>query len=158
MLPDPRVEALLAEPTAVMLSRADFAATVRELDALRVAHRINLVESGDVSIDELRIAHLERLLASATVVEGTDSRGAASLGSVVRARKDGGGVTEYTLVGRRGLQSPPTHVTTASPVGAALLGARAGDAVTALLPSGRSLRLEILEVRPGPGLEAVKAR
>lgn len=130
----------------VMLSQADFDATVRELEALRAAYRSHQAALEDVTIDALRIGHLERLLASCTVVGAADGRGEATLGSVVRVRKDSGAVVDYTLVGRRGPDAPPTHVTPASPVGEALLGARSGDAVTAILPSGRAIRFEILDV------------
>ena len=135
------------EPVTVMLSQADFDATVRELETLRAAYRANLAALDDVSIDELRLAHLTRLLASATVVATADGVGVATLGSVVRVRKATGSVVEYTLVGRRGPDAPPTHVTPASPMGQALLGVRGGDTATVTLPSGRSTRLEILDVR-----------
>jgi len=139
------------EPVTVMLSQADFDATVRELETLRAAYRANLAALDDVSIDELRIAQLTRLLASATVVATTEGVDVATLGSVVRVRKATGSVVEYTLVGRRGPEAPPTHVTPASPMGQALLGVRSGDTATVTLPSGRSARLEILDVRVTAG-------
>ena len=145
MLQDARIHP--AEAATVMLSQADYDATVRELETLRTAYHANLAALEDVTIDELRIAHLKRLLASATVVAGPETLGAATLGSVVRARKETGAVVDYTLVGRRGPDSPPTHVTPASPVGKALLGARSGDVATVVLPSGRGARLEVLDVR-----------
>ena len=145
MLQDARMQP--AEAATVLLSQADYDATVRELEALRTAYHANLAALEDVTIDELRIAHLKRLLASATVVAGPETLGAATLGSVVRARKETGAVVDYTLVGRRAPDSPPTHVTPASPVGKALLGARDGDVATVLLPSGRGARLEVLDVR-----------
>ena len=88
MLQDARIEP--AEAATVMLSQADYDATVRELETLRTAYHANLAALEDVTIDELRIAHLKRLLASATVVAGPETLGAATLGSVVRARKDDG--------------------------------------------------------------------
>ena len=145
MLQDARTQP--AEAATVMLSQADYDATVRELETLRTAYHANLAALEDVTIDELRIAHLKRLLASATVVAGPETLGAATLGSIVRVRKETGAVVDYTLVGRRAPDSPPTHVTPASPVGKALLGARDGDVATVLLPSGRGARLEVLDVR-----------
>jgi transcription elongation GreA/GreB family factor len=145
MLQDARIQP--AEAATVMLSQADYDATVRELETLRTAYHANLAALEDVTIDELRIAQLKRLLASATVVADPGTLGAATLGSVVRARKETGAVVDYTLVGRRGPDSPPTHVTPASPVGKALLGARSGDVATVRLPSGRGARLEVLDVR-----------
>jgi transcription elongation GreA/GreB family factor len=135
------------DPAELLLSQEDYDATVRELEALRVAYRSNLAEVEDVTIDALRIAHLERLLAAATVVATAERPGVAGLGSVVRVRRNARSECEYTLVGRRAADAPPSHVTPASPVGRALLGARRGDVVDVSLPSGRDHRLEVLDVR-----------
>jgi transcription elongation factor GreA len=69
----------------------------------------------------------------------------------VRVRRNARSETEYTLVGRRAAGAPPSHVTPASPVGRALLGARPGDVVDVSLPSGRDHRLEVLDVRCAQG-------
>ena len=72
----------------VLLSRADLTAAMRELDSLRGAHRIELAERlraaraygtagndddhlavlEDAAVERIKIAQLERLIASATVV------------------------------------------------------------------------------------------
>jgi transcription elongation factor GreA len=135
-----------SQPARVMLTQVDFDATSRELETLRAAYRENLASLEDVTIDALRIAHLERLLASATVAEAGQVGGAGTVGSVVRVRKASGAVVDYTIVGRRGPGSPPTHVTPGSPVGEALCGARPGDDVVVTLPSGRVHRLRVLQV------------
>ena len=101
----------------------------------------------DTAIDRLRLAQLERFVASATVVDDElASPGAAGLGSRVRVRDDAGRTAEYELVGRRTEGDGPPQVTPASPVGEALLGARTGDTVRFTLPSGRQRALTVLGV------------
>src|SRR3954453_20950985 len=93
----------------VLFSPADLAQAMQELDSLRSAHRTALAESlrnarthgspgddedhlsvlEDAAFAEMQIAQLERLVASATVVEaaGADD-GVVGLGSVVLVRDD----------------------------------------------------------------------
>ena len=134
----------------VMLSPHDFDEAVRELETLRSAHRADLAARlrdardfgspgddddrlavlEDAAVDRVKIARLERVVASATVIDGAVAgNGAAGLGSVVRVRDHAGRDVEYQLVGRRIADSGRTQVTPASPVGEALLGARSGDIV-----------------------------
>ena len=83
----------------------------------------------------MKIAQLERLVASATVIDAAVAGdGVAGLGSVVRVRDHAGQETEYELVGRRSGDAMRTQVTPASPVGEALLGAQSGDIVRVTLP------------------------
>jgi transcription elongation factor GreA len=126
----------------VILSSADLAEATRELEALRSEH------GADPDELHVRISHLERLVASATVVDvGTEPDGSARLGSFVRVRDDAGKETEYELVGRRADGARATQVTPASPVGEALLGAREGDRVQVELPSGRRRPLTVVALR-----------
>lgn len=168
--PDPRSAPPLARPPdGVILTSADFDEAVRELDLLRGAHRADVAERlrdarafgtavddddhvsvlEDTAVQRMKIAQLERLVASATVIDAAvDVAGAAGLGSVVRVRDDRGKETEYELVGRRGGGANRTQVTPASPVGEALLGSRAGDEVRVTLPNGRERTLTVLAVSP----------
>src|SRR4051794_14502834 len=103
----------------VLLSAADLAKAVQELESLRDAHRAALARRlrdarlhgspgddedhltvlEDAAFAQMRIAQLERLVASATVVEpGVGHDGAAGLGSIVRVRDDSGRETEYEIV------------------------------------------------------------
>jgi transcription elongation GreA/GreB family factor len=67
-------------------------------------------------------------------------------------------VTDYVLVGRRRAGAGPREVSSASPVGMALLGSRAGDVVEVSLPNGRRRSLEILAVEmPSPMAGAARA-
>ena len=151
-------------PGGVLLSQADYEQVTQELESLRSAQRADLAERlrdardfgsagddddrmavlEDTAIDRLRLAQLERFVASATVVDdAVAGPGAAGLGSRVRVRDDAGRIAEYELVGRRTAADDPTQVTPASPVGEALLGARTGDTVRLTLPNGRQRALTV---------------
>jgi transcription elongation factor GreA len=160
------------------LTRAEFDELSRELQALRDRHEFELAERlrdarahgspGDnedvlavheeASVLEARIARLEELLRSAPIVE-SEFDGCASLGCTVRVTGPGGRVAEYVLVGRRSDTSSPDAVSSRSPVGQALLGARPGQVVRVELPDGRNRDLRVLAVTPPAGVvEAVAAR
>jgi transcription elongation factor GreA len=164
---NPQVNPRLA-PESVMLSPTDFAAITRELEALRNTHRADVAERlrdarsygtavgdddhlailEDAAVDRGKIAQLERLVASATIVDDTlGDDGLAGLGSFVRVRDPAGKHVEYEIVGWRSIEALQTQVTPASPIGKALLGARGGDVVRVLLPSGRERTLEVVAVR-----------
>jgi transcription elongation factor GreA len=150
-----------------LLTAADYAELMRELDELRGRHRNELAQRlrdardfgspgddddrltafEDAAIDQARIAHLEQLAQSASVVDTGSSTGeVAGLGSTVRVADEAGGTIEYELVGRRVAGSTPRQVSLASPVGRALVGARPGDVAHVALPSGRARALRVLEV------------
>jgi transcription elongation factor GreA len=152
----------------VLLSRADLTAAMHELDSLRGAHRLELAARlraaraygtasndddhlavlEDVAVERIKIAQLERLIASATVVDVDAGDGdVAGLGSVVRVRDRGGRETDYELVGRLTANAARAQVTPASPVGEALMGARGGDVVSVALPNGSARTLTVVAVR-----------
>jgi transcription elongation factor GreA len=162
----PAVDSPAAFETRVLLTQADFDALVRELEALRSAHRAELARrlrearafggstenddllavAEDAVVDEARIAQLEALVRLAVVVDGPGVDDGAGLGSTVRVSDDAGRTSEYLLVGRRGEDSERHEITMASPVGKALWGTRLGDVVDVALPNGRSRSLRVLEV------------
>jgi transcription elongation factor GreA len=152
-----------------VLTAADHAALVAELELLQARHRREVEEglrlargfSGspdsddllavleDAAIDQARIAQLEELVRTASVVdEAAAMEGAAGLGTMVRVVDDAGRTTEYELVGRRTSDAQRHAVSLSSPVGKALLGARRGDVVQAVLPTGRRRTLRVLDVEP----------
>ena len=166
--PDPQFDSQFPAPTGgVMLSPADLTEIMLELDSLRSAHRADLAERlrdarafgtavddddhlavlEDAAVERIKIAQLERLVASATVIDAAVAGdGIAGLGSVVRVHDQAGHETEYELVGRRNADAKRTQVTLASPVGEALLGAQRGDLVRVALPNGRERTLTVVAV------------
>ena len=155
----------------LVLSAADYAELMRELDDVRSRHlgevsqrlrdardfgspgndddRLAIRE--DAAFAEARIAQLEHLARFATVVQVDEHvDDVARLGSVVRVAGETGGTVEFELVGRRTTDSKPRDVTLASPVGKALTGVRAGDVARVALPSGEIRVLSVVEVVPSP--------
>jgi transcription elongation factor GreA len=157
-------------PTGFVMSSAEYTALVRELDSLRAAHRTELarrlhdvrahgVTSDDddrlavleeTAVERARIAQLEELARSATVLEDAAFDGAAGLGATVEVADEAGDTTTYRMVGRRTPQSAAHEISLGSPVGKALLGARTGDVVHVLLPNGRERSLTVLGITGVP--------
>jgi transcription elongation factor GreA len=165
--PAGRVQSPAAVHPATQLTGADYDALTRELEALRSRHRVELEQhlrdaraSGspaddddmlavleEAAITEARIARLQALLQSASIVDGSGAfDGRARLGCAVRVAAQDGRTRDYVLVGRQHAGSGRHEVSSASPVGMALLGARAGDVVEVVLPNGRRRSLEVLAV------------
>ena len=155
----------------VVLSAADYAELMRELDDLRSRHRgevsqrlrdarshgspgdddDRLAIREDAAFAEARIAQLGHLARFATVVSADeDVDGVAGLGSVVRVADELGGTMAFELVGRRTADAKTGDVSLASPVGKALTGVRAGDIARVGLPSGEIRVLSVLEIVPSP--------
>jgi transcription elongation factor GreA len=158
-------------PTGVVMSSADYAVLTRELESLRAAHRSELARQlhdvrahgttsddddrlavlEEAAIDRARIAQLEDLVRSATVLDDAEFDGAAGLGSTVEVADEAGRTTKYRLIGRRTSDSPADEVSLGSPVGKALVAARTGDVVKVELPNGRERSLTVLDVSSSAG-------
>jgi len=82
-----------------------------------------------------RIQTIEATLARAQVVEERDTQGVAGIGSTVVVRDEFGEST-YQLVGPTEGNMARGLISTASPLGSALLERRAGDTVTFPTPGG----------------------
>ena len=97
--------------------------------------------------NEGRINELTQKLRSARILS-TANDGKVREGSVVKLRV-GGQEIEFQ-VGSRDLASTTDKmiVSTKSPIGAAILGHKAGDVVPYQAPKGRQMEAEILEVAP----------
>jgi len=144
----------------VLLTRAEFDRIVAEREALRSTHRDRVADHDDqlapfedALVVEVKIQQLERLIASSTVIDETDAAdGAAGLGSVVLVEEAGGRRAEYELVGVRAADAGAgcNQVTPASPMGEALLGARPGDTLRVVPPSGRVRSLTVVAVTGTP--------
>lgn len=99
----------------------------------------------DQSFMEGRIQTLERMLRTNVVIEHNESDDTVRLGSSVDVESDGERDT-YEIVGSTEANPAAGRLSNNSPVGRALLGARAGDTVSVELPSG-SVTYRVLEVR-----------
>ena len=95
-----------------------------------------------------RIAELESMIAHAVVVdEGVIDEGQISLGSIVVVENaKTGKQIEYHIVGSYEANAFERKISDLSPIGAALLGNRAGDTVTAIVPAGEVV-LRIVDVK-----------
>jgi transcription elongation factor GreA len=151
----------------VQLTAAEYDRLVHELETLRrlhqqeVAGRLRdarscgspgdndeaLAAFEDAIVEGARITQLEDVLRAASIVDhAVIADGCARLGSRVVASDDNGRQIEFDLVGRRHPSSGTREVSLASPVGKALLGARAGDIIHVRIPTGRERTLTVLEV------------
>ena len=98
---------------------------------------------------EARIRQLMELLRDAKVGEEAAPTGEAAPGMVVEIRFQGEDETEKFLLGSREDQGASIEVfSPKSPLGAAVIGHKAGDTVTYTLPNGRSATVEIISVTP----------
>jgi transcription elongation factor GreA len=161
-------------PSALVIGASEFAGYEQELDRLRAVRARDLPDRmrrarGFVSADAAeeiahiredsaaigaRIARLEELLRTATVLPEGPADGVATLGCTVEV--------EYERTRRRaryrlsGIASGGAgrSVSARSPVGRALMGRRAGDVVAVDLPSGRVESLRIVAVTSAPVVDA----
>ncbi len=101
------------------------------------------------SFAEGRIRQLEDQLRNAIVVEGGGGSVVAIGSTVVVERMDPAGALETTtfkIVGAAEASPKADKISNVSPIGAALIGRKPGDAVEVVIPSGR-IGFRILEVR-----------
>jgi transcription elongation factor GreA len=125
----------------------------REYVGADAAEEIAQIQS-DRAVIDARIAWLDDLLRTTTVLSGGPADGATTLGSTVDV--------EYKRTGRRasyrlsGIASggDARSVSARSPVGRALMGRREGDVVSVDLPSGRVEELRIVAVTAPPAVDA----
>ncbi len=100
---------------------------------------------------EGRIVQLTELLRNAQVGEAPADDGIVESGMVVTAKV--AGEQEVFLLGsREAAQDVDVEVLSErSPLGAAIVGKKAGDSVTYAAPNGKSISVEIVEVKPFTG-------
>ncbi len=153
-------------PETQHLSRAAFERLQAELTELTTKGRVEIArkieaarELGDLSENgdyhaakeeqgkmEGRIRHLEALIENAEIVEGgaTDE---VQAGSVVTIRYEGDDDTERYLIGSIEEKGTDVEVMSpGSPLGQALIGAKAGDVVDFVAPNGNTIKVEIVAV------------
>lgn len=167
--PVPEPEPYLPPVTTVLLTRSEYEAREEELRRLHAARDRDLPgrlrdartlvsadaqeEIGQIQVEQhvldARIAKLEELLVTAKVVDDDVAEGVVTVGTTVEAVYESTGRRMTFHITGTGTDGTPGAVSARSPVGSALVGHRAGDVVTALLPDGREERLTILAVRRG---------
>jgi transcription elongation factor GreA len=157
----------LAAMTETVLSRTAYERLRAELDDLTTRGRVDIARKieearalGDLSENgdyhaakdsqghmETRIRQLEHLLRNSTVSDEVVDNGRVASGSVVTLRYEGDDTDERWLVGSVEERHQELGViSTASPLGQALLGKQAGDEVTYQVPSGSSLKVIVVAV------------
>jgi transcription elongation factor GreA len=95
---------------------------------------------------EGRILHLARILENAEIVEGAGGSDRVELGSIVEIRYEGDDDTETYLIGSIEERHDEHDVISPdSPLGAALMGAKAGDSVSYQAPGGK-LSVEVVSI------------
>lgn len=148
-------------------TKEGYQALVEELEYLKTTRRAEVKEAlatarsyGDLSENseydearneqakvESRITELESLILHAIVVDESEiDHSKVSVGSVVKVKNNKTGrEIEYTIVGSNEVDFWSGKISDQSPIGAALIGAREGDVVTAAAPDGE-FTLNILSV------------
>lgn len=102
---------------------------------------------------EARIRQLEDMLRRAEVGEAPADDGLVEPGMAVTIRFTGDTDTETFLLGSRELLSMDSTVdldvySPTSPLGAAIIGKKAGDTVSYAAPNGKEISVDIVEAKP----------
>ena len=151
----------------IVISRAGLTALEQELEELKTVRRKDVAEKiktargfGDLSENseydeakneqafiESRIAQLEAMLKHVRVIDNEDlDLDVVSVGSHVKIEDEDGDVDEYDIVGSTEADPMNGKISDESPVGAGLLGKKAGDTAEIQLPSGATCVYKILEI------------
>lgn len=152
----------------IVMTKEGYDDLVKELAELKTTRRAEISEKiriargfGDLSenseydeakneqaIVEARILTLENQLKNVKIVEKSASgAGIASLGSFVTIRDvEFGDEMTYRIISSVESSNDMSTITDESPVGKALLGHKAGDAVYVAIPSGEQIEYQIIKV------------
>ena len=95
---------------------------------------------------EGRIQQLEALIKNATIIDEHHSSDHVAIGSTVHLTGADGTEETFTIVGSREADPANGRISYLSPIGAALMGRRAGDDAEVATPSGRRA-YRVVEVR-----------
>ena len=85
---------------------------------------------------ESRIADIQAILKSATMVKPTASKTKVTVGSRIRVASRNG-TQEFEIVGSNEANPDSGKISAESPLGSAFLNAKKGDEIEVLVPSGR---------------------
>ncbi len=95
-----------------------------------------------------RKEELQDMIKNAVIVEGEMDASVVGIGSFVKVFSvERGRETEYHIVGSYEADPFAGKISDQSPIGAALVGKRAGDVAEAELPNGNTAHFEIRDVR-----------
>lgn len=154
----------------VIVTREGYEKLEQDLDNLRTVKRKEVADKikvargyGDLSenaeydaakeeqaIVEARIADLEATLKVARIIDDNElSHDTVSIGMKVKILADGDNeedAEEYDITGSTEADMDLNRISDESPVGAALIGHKAGDVVAVTLPSGNVIDYKILAV------------
>ncbi|MGI8968606.1 MAG: transcription elongation factor GreA [Chloroflexota bacterium] len=150
-----RPQILTAEGKSEMEKKLHFLKTVKRPE---IAHRIgSAADDGDLSENgayhqakedqgrlEGQIAELEAVLRFAQVAVDTGDK--VGIGKHVTVEDENGKEKTYRLVNSHEVNVSVGHISDQSPIGAALMGKRAGDVVQAETP-GRPRTLKVVSVK-----------
>ena len=101
----------------------------------------------DQAFLESRIAEINQILASATIIEPTRSN-KVNVGCTVTVESNGKEQV-YTIVGAAEVDFFSGRISNESPVGAALIGAKKGDIVEVVGPTGVTTEFKVLKISKG---------
>ena len=157
-------------PKEVVVTHAGYKKLEQELDNLRTVKRKEVADKikvargyGDLSenaeydaakeeqaIVEARIADLEATLKVARIIDDNDlSQDTVSIGmrvKILAVGDDEDEAEEYDITGSTEADMDYNRISDESPVGAALVGHKAGDEVAVTLPNGNIIDYKILAV------------
>lgn len=153
-------------PKEILLTeegRDELRAELEQLETVKraeIGERIkNAREFGDISENseyddakneqawvESRIIEINQILSNATIVEAPKRSNKVSIGNKVTVQVNGGSEREFVIVGAAEADVAKGKISNESPVGAALLGARKGDEVTAEGPTGKEIKYTITKI------------
>lgn len=101
--------------------------------------------------NEARIAEVRKILATATVVADSTSKGASKtvgVGTQVEVEDAKGNRQTYSIVGTVQARSLERMISEESPLGAALIGHKKGDEVEFVTPAGKKRSVKIVKITP----------
>lgn len=146
----------MATNNTIMLTPQGKVELEKEVETLKTVKRKQILDriqdlssAGDASDDtdyenakeeliqlDARVRDILNILEDARVVEHQDTNGVVAFGSTVTVADGDGEEDTWTIVGPQEANSRLGKISNVSPVGAALMGKRVGDAVSVAAPGG----------------------
>ena len=157
------------EEKDVILTQEGFDRLEKELEYLRTEKRVEIADRikvalgfGDLSENseydeaknaqaenEVKIAELENKLRHAKIIDESEiDTKTVQVGNIVKVHDvDFDEDVEYTIVGSTEVDLSQNKISNESPIGKALLGAKKGATVEALLPNGATAKFKIFSIK-----------